>query len=129
MASTIKDVAKLAGVSTTTVSRVMNGAGNVSNETRTRVLTAVSNLQYCPNGNAAELRRANRGGSDKRHAHSDELVSKKEKSPSHPGEDSHEIYRKREQLSFVEGEYMRARRVVARLSKDLEKLRGIIGQC
>jgi hypothetical protein len=63
---TVKDVARLAGVSHATVSRVVNGAGNVSSKTRTRVLTAVSNLQYCPNAHAAELGRANGGISRKR---------------------------------------------------------------
>src|ERR1035437_7261566 len=43
-----------------TLSRVVNGADNVSGERRTKVLTAVSELQYCPNLYAAELGRANR---------------------------------------------------------------------
>lgn len=58
---TVKDVAGLAGVSEATVSRVVNGVGNVSSKTRMRVLTAVSKLQYCPNAHAAELGRANGG--------------------------------------------------------------------
>ena len=58
MSTTIKDVAELAGVSTATVSRVINGTGNVSGETRTRVLTAISGLQYYPNAHAAQLGRA-----------------------------------------------------------------------
>ena len=63
---TVKDVARLAGVSPATVSRVVNGLVNVSSKTRTRVLTAVSKLQYCPNAHAAELGRANGGISRKR---------------------------------------------------------------
>jgi hypothetical protein len=58
--ATVKDVAGLAGVSTTTVSRVVNGTGIVSSERRTKVLTAASQLQYCPNVYASELGRANR---------------------------------------------------------------------
>jgi LacI family transcriptional regulator len=61
MSSTMKDVALLAGVSIATVSRVTNGAENVSGKTRTRVMTAISKLQYCPNVHAAELGRANGG--------------------------------------------------------------------
>ena len=38
---TILDVARAAGVSTMTVSRVMNGAANVRDETRARVLEAI----------------------------------------------------------------------------------------
>ena len=59
--STVKDVARLAGVSQATVSRVVNGTTNVSRETKAKVLTAVSQLQYCPNAHAAELGRANGG--------------------------------------------------------------------
>jgi len=58
---TVKDVARLAGVSTATVSRVVNNARGVSCETRTKVLTAIERLQYRPNGHAAELGRANGG--------------------------------------------------------------------
>jgi DNA-binding LacI/PurR family transcriptional regulator len=58
--ATVRDVAKLAGVSTATVSRVVNGTSNVSNESTTKVLSAISQLQYCPNANAAELARGNR---------------------------------------------------------------------
>lgn len=63
---TVKDVARLSGVSQATVSRVVSGAGNVSNKTRIRVLNAVSKLRYCPNAHAAELGRANGGISRKR---------------------------------------------------------------
>jgi hypothetical protein len=127
MAATIKDVAGLAGVSTTTVSRVMNGAGNVSGETKTKVLTAISSLQYCPNGNAAELRRANRRGSPKSRVHLRDLVGKRTRSPSYSGSDSQEAFRQRGQIQSLEGEYAQVRRVVAKLSKDLEKLRSIMG--
>ena len=46
MAVTVKDVAKLAGVSTATVSRVCNNAASISPETRQRVLKAVEELGY-----------------------------------------------------------------------------------
>src|SRR5690606_18294523 len=44
-----KDVARLAGVSQSTVSRVLNNAPNVSPETRQKVLSAIEQLQYTPN--------------------------------------------------------------------------------
>jgi LacI family transcriptional regulator len=53
----MSDVARLARVGTTTVSRVLGGSVPVSAETAQRVLTAVSQLQYRPN----ELARAFRG--------------------------------------------------------------------
>jgi hypothetical protein len=65
-ACTVKDVAKLAGVSTATVSRVVNSTDHVSCETRTKVLAAVSKLRYLPNGHAAELGRSNAGIPKKR---------------------------------------------------------------
>src|SRR5258708_35049668 len=58
--TTVRDVAKLAGVSTATVSRVVNETGTVSTETRDRVMRAVSRLQFRPNVSAANLAR-NRG--------------------------------------------------------------------
>jgi len=49
MASTIKDVAKLAGVSTATVSHVVNKTRFVSEETTVRVNDAIETLGYYPN--------------------------------------------------------------------------------
>lgn len=46
MATTIKDVAKLAGVSPSTVSRVCNGNPAISKETRERVQKAMAELKY-----------------------------------------------------------------------------------
>jgi hypothetical protein len=63
--TTVRDVAKLAGVSTATVSRVVNETGTVSTERRDRVLRAVSRLQFQPNASAANLAR-NRGFRNKR---------------------------------------------------------------
>jgi DNA-binding LacI/PurR family transcriptional regulator len=48
MRTTRADVAKLAGVSTATVSYVLNNKGNISEETRKKVLEAVSALSYKP---------------------------------------------------------------------------------
>lgn len=46
---TIKDVAKLAGVSTSTVSRALSGNIPVSKETKDKVMRAVEELNYKPN--------------------------------------------------------------------------------
>ncbi|WP_208560300.1 LacI family DNA-binding transcriptional regulator [Marinilactibacillus kalidii] len=55
--TTIKDIAKLADVSSATVSRVMNASGYVSEETRNKVEQAVKALKYTPNRNAQYLRK------------------------------------------------------------------------
>ena len=54
--STIKDVAKLAGVSVSTVSRALSGRTFVEEETKQRVLEAVQELNYKPNIIAKGLR-------------------------------------------------------------------------
>ncbi len=54
--STILDVSRAAGVSVATVSRVLNGKGQVSEETAKRVLAAVEALAYAPNVSARNLR-------------------------------------------------------------------------
>ena len=46
---TIEDVAELAGVSRQTVSRAINDKGEISQETKDRVMTAVEQLGYRPN--------------------------------------------------------------------------------
>lgn len=55
--TTIQDIAKLAGVSSATVSRVMNSSGYVGKETRIKVEKAVKELRYTPNRNAQYLRK------------------------------------------------------------------------
>jgi LacI family transcriptional regulator len=54
---TIKDVAHAAGVSTQTVSRVMNNRPDVSRETRARVQQVIVDLGYAPNAFARSLSR------------------------------------------------------------------------
>jgi len=54
--TTIGDVARRAGVSTMTVSRVINGKGNVNAELRRRVESAVAELGYVGNSLPSSLR-------------------------------------------------------------------------
>jgi LacI family transcriptional regulator len=58
---TIKEVAKLAGVSTTTVSYVINKSRFVSEQTRAKVLKAIEELDYRPNIVARSLRERKTG--------------------------------------------------------------------
>jgi LacI family transcriptional regulator len=53
--STIKDVAAAASVSVATVSRVLNNNGYVNEDTKKRVLDAISKLNYVPNEVARSL--------------------------------------------------------------------------
>lgn len=55
MAVTIKDIAKYAGVSVTTVSRALNGYPDVSEETRERIKKIAEQLNYTPNSIARGL--------------------------------------------------------------------------
>ena len=57
MVSTIKDVAKLAGVSVSTVSRVLNRSGYISVATCEKVYDAVRQLDYKPNSIAQSLKK------------------------------------------------------------------------
>jgi len=53
---TIKDVAKLAGVSISTVSYALNNQPNVHPETKKRIMDAARELNYYPNGIARNLK-------------------------------------------------------------------------
>ncbi|OPJ62539.1 LacI family DNA-binding transcriptional regulator [Clostridium oryzae] len=55
--ATIKDVAKLAGITVTTVSRVLNNRGYISDATRKKVHAAMEELNYQPNEIARSLHR------------------------------------------------------------------------
>lgn len=59
--ATLADVARHAGVSQATASRIVNGSAKlVTEELRARVLRAVKELQYVPNAHAQQLARAHR---------------------------------------------------------------------
>ena len=53
--ATIYDVSKRAGVSTATVSRVLNNNPKVDPDLRQQVMLAVSELRYVPNASARSL--------------------------------------------------------------------------
>ena len=53
---TIKDIAKIAGVGASTVSRVINSHPNVNEKTRNHVLKIIEESNYIPNNNARNLK-------------------------------------------------------------------------
>ncbi|WP_429818428.1 LacI family DNA-binding transcriptional regulator [Ensifer sp. B1-9] len=59
--TSLKDVARAAGVSVTTVSRLLNGSLDLPHETKKRISDAIRELNYQPNPHA---RRLSRGRSD-----------------------------------------------------------------
>ena len=56
MAVTMREVARQAGVSVATVSRVLNASGPVGEGTRQRILQTAGRLRYVPNGTARNLK-------------------------------------------------------------------------
>jgi len=61
MGASLRDVAKLAGVSVKTVSNVVNEHPHVTDTTRQRVLAAIGELNYRPNPAARTLRKGRSG--------------------------------------------------------------------
>ena len=55
-AITIRDVAKMAGVSVSTVSRVLNGKVDVAKETKNHILAVIDDLGYSTNLAARSMR-------------------------------------------------------------------------
>ena len=64
MSVTIKDVAKLCGVSVSTVSRVLNGYTDISEETAKKVYEAIRKLDFVPSNTARML--SKKGDPDRR---------------------------------------------------------------
>jgi hypothetical protein len=120
---TIKDIAKQVGVSTATVSRVMNGKENVSCETRTAVQSAISRLRYCPNSHAAALGRANGHGPRKRRIQASKSAQTGAKLLTAQQADAQKGSRKSERLYSLEDENWRLRELVNNLRKELERWR------
>jgi Bacterial regulatory proteins, lacI family len=116
---TLRDVAQLAGVSTATVSRVMNRPENVSSHTRSKVLSAISRLKYSPDIHAVELGRGKGGIPRKRGI--DRLSSARTGTELHSdaGAETQNQRWKARRLRLLEEENARLKRLVTNLSMDV----------
>jgi Bacterial regulatory proteins, lacI family len=117
---TLTDIARLAEVSTATVSRVVNGSGTVSRKTKMKVLSAISGLRYRPNTHAAELGRENRGIPRNRSVYAAASYPATAKKTCDPGAGGLNKRRMERQLQLLEEENSRLRQLVAELSGKLE---------
>lgn len=115
---TIHEIARISGVSSATVSRVLNGATMVSSSTRERVLAVISDLNYQPNEHAIELVRSRRQRNNQRR---DEVAPYEHPSISGP-EQSPKV-----ELESLRQENSRLRSVVADLSLKIAQQRGQTG--
>jgi hypothetical protein len=117
---TLRDVARTAEVSTTTASRVINGAANVSDHTRSKVLSAISRLNYSPDVHAVELRRGKgripRGGGN----HDPSSTRSGTERQSDRRAKSLKLQQRVMRLRLLEEENARLKRLVASLCLDVE---------
>jgi DNA-binding LacI/PurR family transcriptional regulator len=125
VSSTLRGIAELVGVSIATVSRVVNGAENVSSETRTKVLSAISTSQYSPNTHAAQLARGNGGRSKKRGASTSASADAGRRKLAEAGACAKKKSGETEKLRLLEEENTRLKRLITNLSMDLEMWRRI----
>ncbi len=123
--STVRDVARLAGVSCATVSRVLNDESNVSDKTRSKVLAAISQLRYHRNAHAAELRRGKGSNPSTRTSHLPSSDDAKSEAARDLRENPQQRHWRKERSRLV-GEYSKVRRLVARIGQDLDKLKSIV---
>jgi regulatory LacI family protein len=119
VATTVKDVAQMAGVSIATVSRVINETATVSSATRQRVLSAVSTLQFCPNENASALSRT-RSIRKRRNASANHADPKGRAL----GSSNQDLKRSNKKVGYSNElleENTRLKHLVTKISRDLEK--------
>jgi transposase len=107
------------------VSRVVNGSSKVSCETRSKVLSAIARLQYCPNPHAAELGRASGDTRRKGIGQLPNRARAQAHSCTDSGSDDENKRLKAQRLRLLE-EHSRLRQQVAELRADLELWRSIV---
>jgi Bacterial regulatory proteins, lacI family len=117
---TLKDIAQLAGVSTATASRVINGNHRGSLQVRTAVMRAVAALRYTPNPHAKQLGHAN-GGSKRTHhkVHwPDAIAVRAPERKITQNSDSWDLYSR---ILSLTNENAQLKRVIAELTSELRQ--------
>ena len=140
--STIKDIAKAAGVSIATVSIVLNGKGQerkISPETQSRIFKTAKQLNYVPNQSAKKLRSLQEESyaiafywaTDFRINYlaritlgiQDEIL--RQKKPVHLTVVPYEVDQLKEQMTMMQNSFFNAVIIANMSNKDLEYLSGI----
>src|ERR1700738_4670753 len=127
MAPTVRDIARLAGVSVATVSRVTSGRATVSPKSKRRVQAAISELQYIPNTHAAMLASSRLSGLRKTQPES--ASSSPEQSLisiGHPLK-SESALTDRERLELLEAENQSLRRLIRGIDRQIKRWRVRLG--
>ena len=123
MAATIRDIAKAAGVSIATVSRVMNGIESVSDKTRSRILSVISQSHYCPNSHAVELVRARTKDSRLRRGKVTSPIDEEMLRGSMRRSGSSKLSLPDKEADSLRRENLKLRKVVIDLKREIEKWR------
>lgn len=124
--STLSDVARLAGVSKMTASRVLNGFPKVSAEKMNRVNTAISKLQYVPNKHAIKLRKGKGKGLPRGVIQLPALLEERFARQWHPLDEVLCGSLPIGQRTLSEDEYAKVRSLLSMLVETLEQLASII---
>jgi hypothetical protein len=103
-----------------TASRVINAAANVSDHTRSKVLSVISRLRYIPDLHAAELRRGKGGMPRNRGNHDLSSTRRGTEGQSDPRGKSLKLQQRVMRLRLLEEENARLKRLVVNLCLDVE---------
>jgi transcriptional regulator with XRE-family HTH domain len=123
---TLSDVARMAGVSKMTVSRVLNGHPKVSAEKMDRVNAAISKLHYLPNEHAIKLRRRKGKGLPNGVIQMPVLLEEHSARQWRPLDEVLRSPLTTGQKALSEEEYARVRSLLSSLNENLEQLASII---
>jgi transcriptional regulator with XRE-family HTH domain len=123
---TLSDVARVAGVSKMTVSRVLNGHPRVSAEKVDRVNAAISKLHYLPNEHAIKLRRGKGKGSPNGVIQMPVLLEEKSARQWRPLDEVLRSPVPTSERTLSEDEYAKLRTLLFFLNENLEQLASII---